>query len=126
MNLRAVLDELGVCDFVYVSRELTGGRLWCCLQHVVEQHGEDVDLDLQLEIADGAATVMVRAVRGEGLLTENSLHLGPVLGLPQRGRVLVELWRLVQEKRARARWVAGTNRKLRRLGLRPIDPPVER
>ncbi len=112
--------ELGARDVAFLSR-VTGGRLWALLEQVVTTHGEDVCVDLQLQIERGEATIIVFTVRGERLLAENTVCLGPVLKLPERARVIVECWRLDQDRRARARWVERTNRKLVALGLRPLD-----
>ena len=116
MFLPDLLVELTSPTVAYLSR-VTGGRLWCLLEHLVEKNGEEVDLDLQLDLIEGDAAIMVRAVRGEALLSENTVALGEVRDLPQRAQVIVELWRLSQDGRVRARWLAGVERKMAKLGI---------
>lgn len=121
MLLRDLLDELGVSAVAYVTRQMHGA-LGYRLHEVVEAHPE-ADLDLRLEVLGGEAFVGLLGVVGEAIVHESTVALGVVSALPERARVILMLWSLKQDKRARARWVTRTNRKLVALGLRPIDMP---
>ncbi len=121
MLLRDLLDELDVPSFAYITT-VQHGALGHRLREVVESHPE-ADVDLRLEVVGGEAFVTIMGVVGESIVHESTVALGVVSALPERARVILMVWGLAQDRRARVRWVTRTNRKLVALGLRPIDLP---